>query len=88
MFNPVMSIFKKLHDKFEIQSDQGLVSSTFYEKLFRAQIPKAQKDTDGLNVFSALLGSERVRALSKTLVKLTPDCYVATRWLKNTSRDT
>jgi len=29
----------------------GLISSTFYEKLLRAQIPKAQKDTDHLTEF-------------------------------------
>jgi len=36
------------------------------------QIPKAQKKTDSLTLFFALLGSARVKAARKTLVKLTP----------------
>jgi len=36
------------------------------------QIPKAEKDTDDLTVFFALLGSMSVKAALKTLVKLTP----------------
>ncbi len=35
------------------------------------QITKAQKDTDNLNEFFALLGSVRVKAPRKTLMKLT-----------------
>jgi len=31
-----------------------------------------QKDTADLTVFIALLGSERIKAASKTLIKLTP----------------
>jgi hypothetical protein len=47
------------------------VSSTFYKQLLCVQIPKAQKDTDDLIVFFALLGSVRVKAAHKLLVKLT-----------------
>jgi len=37
------------------------------------QIPKAQKDTDDITVFFTFSGSGGVKALCKTLVKLTPD---------------
>ncbi len=37
----------------------GLISSTSFELLLCAQIPKAQKDTDDLTVFFALSGSDR-----------------------------
>ena len=47
---------------------QGSTSLTFYLKLLRAQIPKAQKDKGELTVFFTLLGS----ALCKMLVKSTP----------------
>jgi len=50
----------------------GSISPTFYKKLLRAQIPEAQKETDGLTVFFALLGSARKKAFRKMLVKLTP----------------
>jgi len=33
-----------------------LILPTFYLKFLRSQIPKAQKDTDHLTVFFALLG--------------------------------
>jgi hypothetical protein len=36
------------------------------------QIPKVQKKTDSLNVFFALLGFVRVKAVRKMLVKSTP----------------
>jgi len=41
----------------------GSISPTFYEELLHAQIPKAQKKTDGLTVFSALFGGALVKAL-------------------------
>ncbi len=36
------------------------------------QIPKAQKKTDNLTVFFALLGSAHVKAGRRSLMKLTP----------------
>jgi len=36
------------------------------------QIPKAQKKTDNLNAFFALLGSARIKAARRTLMKFTP----------------
>jgi len=50
----------------------GSISPTFYANLLNAKVPKAQKDTDDLTVIFALLGSARVKALHKMLVKLTP----------------
>lgn len=47
------------------------ISSTFYQQLLRAQIPNAQKDWKLYCLF-ALLGSARVKAASRTLVKLIP----------------
>jgi len=43
----------------------GSISPIFYTKLFCRQIPKAQKDTDDLTVFFALLGSGHVKAAGK-----------------------
>jgi len=45
---------------------------TFYSKLLRKQIPKAQKNTDNLTVFFVLLGYSFIKAERKTLMKLTP----------------
>ncbi len=60
-------------DWFELfYCDQRSISSTFYEQLLILQIQKAQKDTDDVTVFFALLGSEHVKALLETLVKSTP----------------
>jgi len=41
-------------------------------QFLREQVPKAQKYTADLTVFFAHLGSVRVRAAGKTLMKLTP----------------
>ncbi len=49
------------------------MSTTFYEKLLREQIPKAQKKTDTLTLYFVPLGSARVKASRKMLVKLTSD---------------
>jgi hypothetical protein len=49
------------------------ISSTF----LCSQIPKAQKNTDDLDVFFALSGSACVKAARKMLVKLTPGRLVA-----------
>ncbi len=40
-------------------------------QILQAQIPKAQKVTDILTVFFVLLGSARIKAACKILVKLT-----------------
>jgi len=37
------------------------------------KIPKAQRDSQVINVFFVLLGSACIKAEHKTLVKLTPD---------------
>jgi len=52
--------FQKLEDK-DYTRDQVSISSTFYEQLLRAQIPRAQK-TDDLTVFFALLRYVRIKA--------------------------
>jgi len=46
------------------------ISSTFFEQLVHAQIPKVQKDNDDLTVFLHS-GSAGVKALRKTLMKST-----------------
>ncbi len=51
--------------------DPGSISPTFDAKLSWAKITKAQK-TDSLTAFFALLGSARVKAAHKTLMKSTP----------------
>jgi len=43
-----------------LEKDLVSISTTFYEQLLRAKIPKAQKDTDDLTVFFAHLGSTRI----------------------------
>ena len=43
-----------------------------YEQILCLQIPKTQKKLLNLTVFFALLGSARVKAACKMLVKLTP----------------
>jgi len=47
------------------------ISPTFYKQLLLAKIPKAKKKTVKLSSFIALLGSARVKATRRTLVKLT-----------------
>jgi len=42
---------------------------SFYAKLLHAQIPNAQRKTDGLTVFIALLGSLSVKAALRMLMK-------------------
>ena len=56
-----------------IKREPGSISPTFYEQLLLAQIPKAQKKPVKLSSFIALLGSARVKATRRTLVKLTPE---------------
>ncbi len=48
------------------------ISPTFYAKLLRVQIPKAQNIQSSHQSFFALLGSVCLKAGSKTLVKSTP----------------
>jgi len=50
----------------------GSISPTFYEQLLHAQIPKAQKDTDDLTVFFALLGSAGVKTSCKHVGEIDP----------------
>ncbi len=52
--------------------NQGSISSTFYEQLLRSKIPKVKKIQSSCQSFFALLGSMSVKAVRKTLVKLTP----------------
>ena len=47
------------------------ISSTFYKQLLRAQIPKAQKDSQVKQLF-ALLGSARVKAVPKNIDEIDP----------------
>jgi len=47
----------------------GSISPKFYEKLLRAQIPKVQKIQPSCQSFFALLGSVRVKAAHKMLMK-------------------
>jgi len=61
---------KSVYSKLELE--QGSISSTFYEQLFHAKIPKVQKDWQ-LDCLFALLGSERKKTDHRMLMKLTPD---------------
>ncbi len=58
-----------------VNTQQHLVSisSMISAKLLRTQILKVQKKTDSLTVFYALLGSECVKAVCRTLMKLTTE---------------
>jgi len=60
------------------------ISPKFYEKLLRAQIPKAQKRQSSSQSVFALLGSVRAKNACRTLVKLTPACHLSISfpWLK------
>jgi len=55
-----------------MKSTPSVNFNKFYKQLLHMQISKAQKDTDDLTFFFALLGSSSVKAARKTLVKLTP----------------
>jgi len=57
----------------ENTGELGSISPTFYSKLLLAHIPKAQKRTDSLTVFFALLGSSYIKAARRTLMKLAPE---------------
>ncbi len=67
------------------------ILSTFYSKLLRAKITKVHKDTDDLTVIFLLLGSERIVAARKMLVKLTPEgelrVWVCRRLLTSVARE-
>ncbi len=67
---------KKWKIKFGRIDSRGSISSTFYVQLLRLQIPKALKDTYDLTVFFTLLGSTSVKAVRRTLMKLTPDYFI------------
>jgi len=63
--------------KVDIQGIRYSFSSTFYDQLLHAQIPKAQKDSQVISLF-ALSGSGRLKATRRTLMKLTSGTlYVA-----------
>jgi len=51
---------------------QVSILSTFYSHILQKQIPKAQKWQSSYQWHFALLGSMRVKAACKTLMKLTP----------------
>jgi hypothetical protein len=70
----VLNIFIKDPFYSKIKRDEQVsISSTFYEQLLRAEIPKAKKKTENLAVFFALSGSVRVKAACRMLMILTPD---------------
>ncbi len=50
------------------------ISPAFYELLLRVQIPKAEKYTNDIAVFFALLGSARKKLHVNMLVKSTLGC--------------
>jgi len=50
----------------------GSISSMFYIQLLRSRSPKAQNDNADLTVFFACSGSTCVKAVRRTLMKLTP----------------
>ncbi len=52
--------------------DLGSISPMFYDQLLRPKIPKAQKDTDDLTVFFALLGSACVKAVRRYVGEIYP----------------
>ena len=56
--------------------DLGSILTSFCEQLLRAKIPRAQKKTVRLSSFFALLGSARVKADRRMLVKLNPENLV------------
>ncbi len=54
---------------------QESIQSTFYEQLLiDIEDPKSPKKTDNLNAFFGDLGSVRVKAAGRMLMKLTPGC--------------
>jgi hypothetical protein len=48
---------KKIFQKFDNYELLSSISLTFYMQLLKAQIPKVQKKTDGLKVFSCAFGT-------------------------------
>jgi len=57
---------------YEILLTQGKFHQHVYPQLLLTQIPKAQKDSQVISVFFALLGSLRAKAARKMLVKFLP----------------
>jgi len=51
--------------------NQVSISPTVYEQLLHPQIPKAQKDTNDLTIFFALLGSSLIKAACKRVDEIT-----------------
>jgi len=62
------------------------ISTTIYEQLLHPQISKAQKNIDSLNVCFALLGSARVKAARKMLMKSTQGLRQGQRRLHHQGR--
>jgi len=56
-------------------SCKGSISSTFYEQLLCAQIPKAQKRLTTWLSFFALLSSLRAKSAGRMTMKLRPDSF-------------
>jgi len=54
------------------QSTSGVNFTNILCATYTRAIPKAQKKTEGLTIFFALLGSLHVKAARNNLVKLTP----------------
>jgi len=52
--------------------DQVSISSTFYVQLLRSQVPKGPNDTADLTIFFAHSGSTCIKAVCRTLMKLSP----------------
>jgi len=65
---PLVGVVPRVQPPVRPRRLLGLISPT----LILEQIPKAEKDTNDLTVFFALLGSGGVKAARKTLMKLTP----------------
>jgi hypothetical protein len=59
-------------NSFVPPKDPGILP-TFYAHLLCAKIPKVAKDSVYVSVFFALLGSARIKAARKMLVKSTPE---------------
>jgi len=55
-----------------VHGDLGSISSMFYKQLWSSQILKVQKKPDNLTLFFELMGSVRLTAARRMLLKLNP----------------
>jgi hypothetical protein len=69
----------------DIRSDLVSITSTFYSQILRLHISKSVKIQSSCQYLFALLRSLRIKALSKMLLKSTPD--VADHGLRRKSSD-